>query len=228
VKFFPWLMVLFVGGFGCSTSRDAVRYAPSNVHSVQVMPQALRRVALLQVATHRGGGELRDGRESLATVMETELRKCAAFEVVPVSEANLRAWTGRSVWGANEALPQDLIVRIRSETGCDAILLSSLTALHSYPPLSLGLKLKLIDGADHPVVWAVEEVIDAGFKPVARAARDYARTNTGDEKAILQSPTRFAHFASATLFRTLPQRENRNSPAQTLSQAKADSPPRSL
>lgn len=220
-------MVLFVGGFGCSTSRDAVRYAPSNVHSVQVMPQALRRVALLRVATHRGGGELIDGRDSLATVMETELRKCAAFEVVPVSEANLRAWTGRSVWGANEALPQDLIVRIRSETGCDAILLSSLTALHSYPPLSLGLKLKLIDGADHSAVWAVEEVIDAGFQPVARAARDYARTNAdarrGDEKDILQSPTRFAHFASATLFSTLPPRENssKNSPVQTMSQAKA-------
>ena len=217
-------MVLLIGGFGCATSRDAVRYAPVNVHSVQVMPQALRRVALLQVATHRGGGELNDGRETLATVMETELRKCEALEVVPVSEANLRAWTGRSVWGANEPLPQDLLARIRSETGCDAILLSSLTAFHSHPPLSLGLKLKLVDGVDHSTVWAVEEVMDAGLTAVARAARDYARTNAdarpGDEKYILESPTRFAHFASATLFSTLPPRENKNRPVQTMSQAK--------
>ena len=212
-------------GFGCATSRDAVRYAPSKVQSVQVMPQALRRVALLPVATHLGGGELIDSRESLATVMEAELRKCGAFEVVQVSEDNFRAWTGRRVWGANEALPPDLLARIRSETGCDAILLSSLTAFHSQPPLSLGLKLKLIDGADHSAVWAVEEVIDAGSKPVAQAARDYARTNAEDrggaEKDILQSPTRFAHFASATLFSTLPPRENRNSPVQKLSQAQS-------
>ena len=73
------------------------------------------------------------------------------------------------------------------------------------------MELRLVLCADHSTIWAVDEVLDAGDGSVVRAAHDYGRaeirTRDGEVGAILQSPRRFAQFASATLVATLPPRE---------------------
>lgn len=175
------------------------------------MPPTVRRVALLPIASQRANNTLASGAEDLSAVLETELRKCAMFEVVNVSEKQLHAWTGRVAWRADEVLPRNFFARLRSETGCDAVVFPALTAFRPYPPLTIGLDLRLVAGPDSLTLWAVDEVLDAGAAPVARAARDYGRTQIhvreGEEGAVLQSPSRFAGFVSATLFATLPPRE---------------------
>lgn len=198
---------------GCSTPRLTdlgPRYKPTNIHAVAAIPTTVRRVALLPIAPHGANNTIASGAEDLAAVLETELRKCAMFEVVSVSERQLQAWTGRGAWRADEALPQNFFARLRSETGCDAVLFPALTTFRPYPPLAIGLNLRLV-GPDQLPLWAVDEVLDAGAAPVGRSARDYGRAQIhvreGDEGAVLQSPTRFAGFVSATLFATLPPRE---------------------
>lgn len=199
---------------GCSTPRlpeFGARYTPVNVHAVPAMPASIRRVALLPLASHRADQALVAGTENLGSAVEMELRKSGMFEVVLVSEAEMHAWTGRRQWRADEPLPQGFFVRLMQEKGCDALLFPVLSAFRPYPPMALGLDLRLIDCSSHATLWAVDEVLDAGAAPVARLARDYARAQlqvrADDDSAILQSPTRFARFASATLMSTLPTRQ---------------------
>jgi hypothetical protein len=210
--FLPLAILLFVTG--CSTVQFpelGPRYVPTNIHGVAAMPPTVRRVALLPIAPHRANNTLTSGAEDLSAVLEVELRKTAMFEVVNVSESQLREWTGRGAWRTDEILPQNFFHRLHAETGCDAVLFPALTSFRPYPPLAIGLELRLVTGTDSVTLWAVDEVLDAGAAPVARAARDYGRSQIhvreGEEGAILQSPMRFAGFASATLFTTLPSRE---------------------
>jgi hypothetical protein len=209
--FLGWAALLFATG--CSTLRIpevGPRYIPTNVHAVDAMPRTVRRIALLPIASHRANSTLASGAEDLSAVLEAELRKTAMFEVVNVSEKQLQEWTGRGAWRAGEVLPQNFFTRLRNETGCDAVVFPTLTTFRPYPPLAIGLDLRLVAGPDHLTLWAVDEVLDAGAVPVARAARDYGRAQIhvreGEEGAVLQSPSRFAGFASATLFATLPTR----------------------
>lgn len=187
------------------------RYEPSNIHALDSMPVTVRRVALLPLAPHRANATLAAGAEDFSGILETELRKRVMFEVVNISEQQLREWTGRGTWRAQDLLPETFFARLRQETGCDAVLFPALTSFRPYPPLAIGLDLRLVAGPDQVTLWAVDEVLDAGAAPVARAARDYGRTQIhlrdGEEGAVLQSPRRFASFASAILFATLPPRE---------------------
>lgn len=210
--FLAWSALLVATG--CSTPRIpefGPRYTPVNIHAVDAMPSTVRRVVLLPIASHRANTTLASGAEDLSAVLETELRKCAMFEVVNVSEKQLQDWTGRGTWRADEVLPPSFFARLHRETGCDAVMFPALTTFRPYPPLTIGFNLRLVAGPDHLTLWAVDEVLDAGAAPVARAARDYGRAQInvreGEEGAVLQSPRRFAGFATATLFATLPPRE---------------------
>jgi hypothetical protein len=197
---------------GCATPYLAdlgPRYQPSNVHSVEVMPAKVRRIALLPLATHdeRSAAATTD----LAPVLETELRKSGMFEVIHISPRQLRDWTGAAEWRVDRPLPQNFFNRIADETGCDAVIFAALTSFRAYPPLAIGLELRLVTCPEQTTVWAVDEVLDAGAQPVVRAAHDYARAQTRTRDAevgvILQSPRRFAQYAAATLVATLPPRE---------------------
>lgn len=197
---------------GCHTPSLAdigPRYHPANVHTVPVLPKSICRVALLPIATHRNSTVLQSGVEQTSPVLEAELRKTARFELVVVSLSQLQAWTGRSSWRADEALPIDLFDRIKSECAVDAVLLPTLTEWRPYPPVAVGLDLRLVGCGNHETTWAVDELIDAGAESVARSARDYGRAhfpgkdNDGAD-SVLHSPARFARFACAELLATLP------------------------
>jgi hypothetical protein len=194
---------------GCATTVPDIgpRYQPKNVHAAPVMPLAIRRVALLPITHSNTGVSL--GSESFSSILEAELRKSGAFELINVSPQQLLQWTGKAAWHADEIFPTNFFSRIRDETGCDAVIFPNVTVFRAYPPLAIGLDVKLIECAKQDVLWAIDEVVDAGAAPVARLARDYGREHihgAGEESAVLQSPSRFAQFASFTLVQTLPRR----------------------
>ncbi len=200
---------------GCSTTPSRLadfgpRYRPANFHAPDRLPPSIRRVVVLPLATAKSDGVLDAGAEHFAGVLDAEVRKSGAFEVVTVTPAQLQQWTGRRAWRADEALPVEFFKRLRAETGCDAVLFPALNAYRAYPPLAIGWDLRLIDCAEQRVVWAVDELLDAGAPAVARAARDYGaeqlRGGADEEGAVLQSPRRFAQFSAAALVGTLPPR----------------------
>ncbi len=207
------LLGLFASG--CQSTRQITdygpRYQPTNIVAVAKLPKSVRRVALLPLGQHREGSALSEGAEHLSVVLETELRKMQAFEIVRVSPQQLLQWTGRSAWRADQALPTNLVSRVRAETGCDAVIFATLTAFRPYPPLAVGWDLRLVEIESQKVLWAVDEVLDAGAAPVARAAKDYSEAQlyggrAADDTTVLHSPQRFGQFAAATLAATLPPR----------------------
>ncbi|MBE7498740.1 MAG: hypothetical protein HS113_00175 [Verrucomicrobiales bacterium] len=209
-------LVLWLGA-GCAENAAwrrslATPYQPANVHrQASTLPVSLRRVALLPV-TAAEDITAQSGVRTLEPVLVAEVRKQGLFEVVPVSRAELREWTGRERWRREEPLPADLLATVREQTGCDAVLFSELSVYQPYPPLMVGWHLSLVEVWTHAAYWSVDEVFDAGSPEVIAAAQAYYRGGLNqpsvqlDSSAILNSPRRFGQYSAAAAVGTLPRR----------------------
>jgi hypothetical protein len=199
------------------------RYRPSNVYRrANALPPEVRRVALLPLVTTEPTGFLKDGVDALGPLVDPELEKCKRFEIVPVSREDLRQWTGRTGWRTDEPLPADFFARISEATGCDAVLFCQLIRYAPYQPVAVGWKFSLVATPEtgptstlkmrDKIIWAADEVLDAGEPGVANAARDYYSQHLNNEAAsadattILSSPVMFGRYTMAALFETLPAR----------------------
>jgi hypothetical protein len=188
------------------------------------MPQSVRRVALLPLTSSENDQAARSGRESLHTILYSELSKSRLFEVVMVSPEKTEQYTGKPFWGPNDELPADFLVRIREATGCDAILFNQLTVYRPYPPLAIGWHLLLVSSEDGRAIWSLDEVFDAGEPRVWNSARRYSLANerthaeftkqagTKDGAILptrvvglewLNSPRHFARYAASAAIETL-------------------------
>ncbi len=189
---------------GCQTARsiNSYRAAPQ-------LPAQVRRVAVLPVTTDAADLTTEDGRDALEPVLYTELRKRAVGDLIVVTREELRNLTGKREWTIAEALPQDFFERLHQATDCDAVVFCHLTYFRAYPPLGVGWKMQLVD-AQKRILWAVDEVFDAGDPAVSAAARGYyARHFRGaldDTNSILMSPRHFGQYAAAAALETLPSR----------------------
>ncbi len=203
---------------GCSTERlaDTVigpGYHPVNVYSRgPMLPADLRRVAVLPLTCAADSTDLTAGRETLAPVLEEELAKLGKFEIVPVSPADLQQRTGRASWRADEMLPPDFFPALKAAYACDAVLFSQLTVFRAYSPLAVGWRFKLVAGGGKDIVWAADDVFDAGQPAVVNGARRYQQEQQRsasshlDSFGIMNSPQRFGHYSVSTLLATLPAR----------------------
>jgi hypothetical protein len=85
-----------------------------------------------------------------------------------------------------------------------------LTVLNAHRPLALGLRGKLATLDGRRLVWSFDNVFSADEPAVANAARRHVlESDRGGipadlSPAVLQSPHRFAGYAAAAMFATLP------------------------
>jgi hypothetical protein len=188
-------------------------YVPTNVYRVgEKLPTLIKRVAVMPL-TVRGQDSVGEaGRESLEPVLRNELSKIRLFELVWVSEEQLRLWTGQARWNSEDKLPPDLFQQIKGKLGADAVFFCQLTQYRPYRPLALGWKMQLIESGKPVIFWSADEVFDAGDVAVANGARHYYREHAqptpllDDTQIILGSPRRFGQYTLATLLATLPSR----------------------
>jgi hypothetical protein len=188
-------------------------YRPANVYtSFNQLPVNLRRVAVLPLTCDTKASELEYGRQVLEAVLGEELGKTKKFELITVSPEQLRIWTGRPAWRAEETLPADFLKVIKEQLGCDAVLFSRLTQYRAYPPLTVGFSLKLAEVDTTEFVWAVDEIFDASEPSVVNSARRYQLSREqlpaalSDSRSILNSPSGFGRYAANSVFQTLPAR----------------------
>jgi len=172
----------------------------------------LQRVALLPLAAENANGELADGCAALSPVLREQLVKTKRFEVVAVEAAALRRFSGRVNWTGGENLPPDFLAFLRREYGCDGVLFAELTAYRAYQPLAIGWRLKLADARSGQIVWAADEVFDAGQSRVAHGAQKFQEPPFlwpffhEENWVALNSPRQFGSYTAATLLGTLPDR----------------------
>lgn len=188
-------------------------YEPQNVYRAwSQFPVGIRRVAVLPATCDAAQSDLQSGRETLEKVIVEELGKTKKLEVVTVSPEQLRVWTGRSFWRAEEKLPPSLLKHLKQDLDCDAVLFSRLTQYRAYPPLAVGFSFKLATIENPEFLWAVDEIFDASEPSVVNSARRYQLTreqlpsSLADSRSILNSPSGFGRYAANSVFQTLPQR----------------------
>ncbi len=205
---------LAVGGCVLPDPDDLVLGAPFRPTNVQVetrrLNPLLRRVLVLPLTSEVDSAAAVDARAELESTLRTSLKQTQRFEVVWLSPRELAEATGRSDWSALAELPADFFSRLQHQSGCDAVMFVRLTRYESYPPLAVGWHLKLVGCPTPQVLWELDEVFDAREASVVNAARRFqqsARTpgyRTGDSRIVLSSPRRFAAYAAAATFATLP------------------------
>lgn len=188
-------------------------FTPTNITTSTKIPDDVRRVIVLPAA---GGPTLTE--ETLNTidlVCQTELGRTGKFEVVPITRDTLAAITGSRQINSVDKLPTALIDKlfnIYNPYKADAILLIDITAYSPYTPLTIGLRMKLARVTDGNIVWAADNIFAAADPAISNSARHYAqglgtdRGKTDFNHTILQSPERFAGYAAAATFQTLPPR----------------------
>jgi hypothetical protein len=204
--------------FGCAISRgrpvpSLSAYTPNNVYrAAAFIPSHIRRVAVLPISAAAEDWQASEGRGPLEPILKSEIGKTKAFEQVVVTPEQLKTWTGRESWLPEDELPADFFKKLEQETGCNAVLFTRLHPFHAYRPVVMGWEMKLVDVENVQIVWAVDEVFDAGEPAVAFAAIEYfhAHGETGvdrgsESSAVLGSPRRFSAYTLAALLATLPK-----------------------
>jgi hypothetical protein len=205
------LLSLFV--LGCAVVPCIAEHRPTNIYQASArLPQNVRRVAVLPVTVAEPDLTAEIGREDLEPVIYAELRKANAFEIIVVSREELRNLTGRTEWTARDELPLGFFERLRSATGCDAVIFCQLANYQPYAPIAIGWDIKMVDSRKPQILWAIDEVFSAGDGATAQAARHYyaehiqTSSPMSDSWSILQSPHRFAQYTANAVFAALPAR----------------------
>jgi TolB-like protein len=176
-------------------------YVPSNVYTNPSPPmKAIRRVAVLPITTYNKDINSEYLRKTYQPIFMSELFKSKRFEVVEATPELLWELNNKKEWQAEEKLPSEFFTKLRDATGCEAVLFTRVTVFKPYPPVSMGLNIKLVECESAKIIWSTDEVFDAGNTRVANSARRYYQNNlsidkTGaDSYVILRTPTQFARY----------------------------------
>ncbi|HTI69013.1 MAG TPA: hypothetical protein VMF06_03560 [Candidatus Limnocylindria bacterium] len=213
----PLAVASMAGWVGCTSMQksempNAAQHRVANVyHAVNKLPLEVRRVAVLPIAVDEQSPDAVAGRDAFGSVLLEELLQTHEFEAVPIPMSQLRRWFGKQTFGADERLPAELLQRVEADTGCDAVLLTRLTAYRPYPPVLEGWNLRLVWSKSTEILWGVDDIFDASDTEVAAAARKQFKTQeavsvaAADPSAALTSPRRIAQYALRSVLRTMPK-----------------------
>jgi hypothetical protein len=190
----------------CCLKSPAPAARVDNVYRAAAKVQA-KRVAVLPISVWPDDWQAAEGAVALEPVLRSELGKKQRFEIAGVTADELRAWTGRPTWRADEMLPHDLFAKLQLGTGCDAVLFTHLGAYQPYEPIVMGWTMKLVDAQTSAILWAVDEVFDGTERPakaecVGRALGLASVEST--PQTMLLSPRGFGEYTFSALLATLP------------------------
>jgi hypothetical protein len=188
----------------------AAPFVPQNFARYERMPSDLHRAAVLPLWHSAGSDEAFIGDIEAALLLE--VNASGAFETVFVTRPQMRELFGRRQFTSTELLPSNLLPMLQSRFRADAVLLLDLTVFDPYRPLRMGLRGKLLDIRSGQMIWAFDEIFNAGDPSVAAGALAYNRAQNLSSHpldrsgSVLQSPRLFAKYAAYMAFQTLPPR----------------------
>lgn len=185
-------------------------FTPNNVTRLGRLPTELRRVLVLPAS---GGPQMtEDSLERIDRAITEELTRTGRFEVAVIPREDFNRMFGRRALSTVDPLPADFFDKIIKNYAVDGVLFTDITAFSAYPPLNLGLRIKLANTANRQIVWAADNIFSAADPAVANSARRHALKLGADRgpgdlsHTILQNPSRFAAYAAASSFEALPLR----------------------
>jgi len=198
---------------GCATTskvarsaRNAIQPAIPSYHQDGDLPP-LHRVAVLPICFD---DEQQVTPNELDLVFHAELTKASAFEVIPISRAELSAHFGIPQLSSAQVIPRDLLARIVQDYGVDGVLFTDVTHYFPYRPISIGVRCKLVDAHSGVQRWVFDHLFDSASPQVAIAAKRFDVDQeieqlpiAPDGSNILQSPSRFGKYVAHETYRSL-------------------------
>lgn len=176
-----------------------------NVHRTEI-PSHLRRVAVLPF--YRGSFDHIDF-SLIERNFLLELGKRNLFEIVEISEEEMKSLFFQEEFSSVENLPSELITKLHHIYAIDGILLTDVSYYRAYKPVGLGVRQKLLDGRSGELVWAVDEVFDSSNPSVENAAKSFYLSESliqyplNATNTVIHSPTRFAKYVAYSIFDTI-------------------------
>lgn len=180
----------------------------TNVLKTGDLPQSTRRVAILPIYHESLESH---SLASFDAVFTKELGRTLLFEVVPVSRSEMESLFQQAHFSSVGIVPDDLLSKLKSHYGVQAVILTDLTHYEPYPPLGLGIRSKLVDIETAEVTWAFDDLFDAGNPQLRAMTMKYAQQHSNNPfplatgESSLQSPLRFSQFAAHVVFSSLPK-----------------------
>jgi hypothetical protein len=193
---------------GKSHAPKVAAYAPTNHSGDKVMPASLRRIVLLPISG--GSAATEESAALLDPVALSILQGQNRFEVVQMTRDECYDHFHVSSISSVSALPSNLMSVIKQEYNADAVMFVDLTVYNAYEPIAIGLRAKLatVDGAR--LVWIFDNVFSSD-NPAVRATatrflqgREQSGLPADISEVTIESPTRFATYATDAMFATLP------------------------
>jgi hypothetical protein len=175
-------------------------------------PPDIKTVAILPISGNVQNTLTSEGKEYLEQVVKSEFDKVGRFEGFYVTREQMKKWSGKETWRADEVIPKSILEKIALEAGAQGILFVHLSNYNPYPPLMIGWKMKLVRLDSMEVLWALDEVFDAGQENVSNSARRYSKNRVptnpvlADSRTVLLSPTIFARYSLTASLATMPVR----------------------
>jgi hypothetical protein len=186
-------------------------YRPKNIRASATMPHSVARIVMIPLT-----GPDSVSAESLSGIgiaFANEFTRTGRAELTLLDSDRMQRLVGERGVSTTAPLPADFLARLRAGTAADAVLFVEVTAFRAYPPLTLGIRGRLVTTDSQESLWACDELFDAAAPSVRNAARRHAARPApqpgapGDlSHTILQSPDRFAAYVAASLLSTLPAR----------------------
>jgi hypothetical protein len=181
-------------------------YSPSNSYQEEHFPKDVQRVLLMPLYSKE---QEWISLEGLHQSFEIELIQTHLFEVIPVGRKQLIELFGQPQFSASGSFPPNFIDTLNQHYRADAILLIDLSQFRPYQPIAMGIRAKLIAMKDYKILWAFDDIFDAGDTRVATGAKRYQqRYQTQNYPLhkpvnVLQSPRCFARYVAFTVFQSL-------------------------
>ena len=204
-------------GVGCaqltSNPKEALKskapaFVPTNHGGDAKVPPGIRRVVVLPVAGSTVATP--ESVSALDPVIINALQQQNRFEVVPLTREECRRFFLSDEISSVSAIPANFMTVMRREYAADAVMFVDLTVYRAYHPLDLGFRAKLATVGNSHLVWTFDTIFSADDPAVVESAsrylanRDQGGLPTGLSPVVLQSPRRFATYAAAAMFATLP------------------------
>lgn len=174
--------------------------------------QEIRRVAILPTAPpeESATGASWKATQLVHRGLVEEIRAGVPFETVVPRTPQNRPLEGSPVLRTTDAIPSNLLQEVHQQTDADAVLFSSVTAFHPYPPLLVGVKATLVRVEDGTILWQFDDTLNAGDGPTLNDARRFLRQKLGVDtepppSPSVDSPSRFSRYAAFVVVRSLQQ-----------------------
>ena len=149
-------------------------------------------------------------------VLTEELARFDLFEAITVTPDKLRALTGALKVRPHDYLPNNFPAIIgaldKQRTDlkvCNAVLFCEMDTFRPYPPLAVGWKFRLFNLETGELVWAFDEVFNAGDPRVNNSVRRYLRTQRMThmdifrDSLVIDSPRVLARYSLAAALETM-------------------------